>query len=316
MLLLWQRLILYKSKFQLYMKIYDCFQFFDEEMLLDLRLNVMNKYVDKFVITEATYMHNGKPKNLNFDIKKYTKFKDKIIYIVVDNQPPDLFKIYESDKNKNDVRGQKLVLNGYKRDNYQRQMAAEYLKNIDDNDWIIINDIDEIPNLENINLSEINNKIVIFKQQIFYYKFNLLYPKVSWFGSKACKKKEFISPQWLRNLKHKKYPFWRLDTIFSKKKYKNIIHISNGGWHFTNIKSAEDIEKKLLNYTHHYEFEQSGLNVDDLKKKIENKKIIYDHGVDQRKPKWGSEKTLTKIDLKEMPKYLQENSSKYANWLE
>jgi len=298
------------------MKIYDCFQFFDEEMLLDLRLNVMNKYVDKFVITEATYMHNGKPKKLNFDIKKYTKFKDKIIYIVVNNQPPDLFEIYESDKNKNDVRGQKLVLNGYKRDNYQRQKAAEYLKNIDDDDWIIINDIDEIPNLENINLSEINNKIVIFKQQIFYYKFNLLYPKVSWFGSKACKKKEFISPQWLRNLKHKKYPFWRLDTIFSKKKYKNIIHINNGGWHFTNIKSAEDIEKKLLNYTHHYEFEQSGLNIDDLKKKIEDKKIIYDHGVDQRKPKWRSEKTLTKIDLKEMPIYLQENSSKYVNWLE
>ena len=316
MLLLWQRLILYKFKFQLYMKIYDCFQFFDEEMLLDLRLNVMNKYIDKFVITEATYMHNGKPKNLNFDIKKYSKFKDKIIYIVVDKQPPDLFTIYESDKNKNDVRGQKLVLNGYKRDNYQRQMATEHLKNIDDDDWIIINDIDEIPNLENINLNEINNKIVIFKQQIFYYKFNLLYPKVSWFGSKACKKKEFISPQWLRDLKHRKYPLWRLDTIFSKKKYKNIIHINNGGWHFTNIKSAEDIEKKLLNYTHHYEFEQSGLKIDDLKRKIEEKKIIYDHGVDQRQPKWKSEKTLTKIDLKEMPKYLKENSSKYANWLE
>ena len=316
MLLLWQRLILYKFKFQLYMKIYDCFQFFDEEMLLDLRLNVMNKYIDKFVITEATYMHNGKPKNLNFDIKKYSKFKDKIIYIVVDKQPPDLFTIYKSDENKNDERGQKLVLNGYKRDNYQRQMAAEHLKNIDDDDWIIINDIDEIPNLQNINLNEINNKIVIFKQQIFYYKFNLLYPGVSWYGSKACKKKEFISPQWLRDLKHKKYSFWRLDTIFSKKKYKNIIHINNGGWHFTNIKSAEDIEKKLLNYTHHYEFEQSGLNIDDLRKKIEDKKIIYDHGVDQREPKWKSEKTLTKIDLKEMPKYLQENCSKYANWLE
>jgi len=316
MLLLWQRLILYKFKFQLYMKIYDCFQFFDEEMLLDLRLNVMNKYIDKFVITEATYMHNGKPKNLNFDIKKYSKFKDKIIYIVVDKQPPDLFTIYESDKNKNDVRGQKLVLNGYKRDNYQRQMATEHLKNIDDDDWIIINDIDEIPNLENINLNEINNKIVIFKQQIFYYKFNLLYPKVSWFGSKACKKKEFISPQWLRDLKHRKYPLWRLDTIFSKKKYKNIIHINNGGWHFTNIKSAKDIEKKLLNYTHHYEFEQSGLNIDDLRKKMEDKKVIYDHGADQRDPKWRSEKTLTKIDLKEMPKYLQENYSKYANWLE
>ena len=81
-----------KKKFT--MKIYDCFQFFDEEMLLDLRLNIMNRYVDKFVITEATYMHNGKPKKLVFDIKKFSKFKDKIIYIVVDNPPPDLHKIY------------------------------------------------------------------------------------------------------------------------------------------------------------------------------------------------------------------------------
>ena len=161
------------------MKIYDCFQFFDEEMLLELRLNILDKYVDKFVITEATYMHNGKPKKLNFDINKYSKFKDKIIYIIVDKPPPDLFEIYESDKNENDTRGQKLVLNGYKRDNYQRQMATGSLKNIDPEDWIIVNDIDEIPNLENINFNEIRSKIVIFKQQIFYYKFNLLYPEVS-----------------------------------------------------------------------------------------------------------------------------------------
>ena len=298
------------------MRIYDCFQFFDEEMLLDLRLNIMDKYVDKFVITEATYMHNGKPKKLNFDIKKYSKFKEKIIYIVVDEQPPDLYEIYDKDNDKQDTRGQKLVLNGYKRDNFQREKAADSLKNLNPEDWIIINDIDEIPNLENLNFKEIKNKIVIFKQKIFYYKFNLLYPEISWYGSKVCRKKDFLSPQWLRDLKHKKYPIWRLDTIFSKKKYNNIVHINNGGWHFTNIKSAADIEKKLLNYTHHYEYELSGLNINDLKKKISERKIIYDHGVDQREPKWKSEKTLTKIDLKEMPKYLKENSSKYANWLE
>ena len=155
MLLLWQRLILYKFNFQLYMKIYDCFQFFDEEMLLDLRLNVMDKYVDKFVITEATYMHNGKPKKLNFDINKYSKFKDKIIYIVVDSPPPDLFEIHERDNDKSDTRGQKLVLNGYKRDNYQRHMSWNILKNIEQDDWIIINDIDEIPNLKNVNFKEV-----------------------------------------------------------------------------------------------------------------------------------------------------------------
>ena len=290
--------------------------FFDEEMLLDLRLNTMNQYVDKFVITEATYMHNGKPKKLNFDINKFSKFKDKIIYIVVDKEPSDLFKIYENDKNKKDTRGQKLVLNGYKRDNYQRQMALQVIKSIEPEDWIIINDIDEIPNLKGINFKEQKNKFIIFKQKIFYYKFNLLYPDVFWFGSKACKKKYFISPQWLRNVKHKKYPIWRLDTIFSKRKYRDIKYVNNGGWHFTNIKSPEDIEKKLLNYTHHYEYEQSGITIEDLKRKILEKKIIYDHTVDQRKFKWGSEKTLTQINISNLPDYIKENPKKYSDWLE
>jgi beta-1,4-mannosyl-glycoprotein beta-1,4-N-acetylglucosaminyltransferase len=298
------------------MKIYDCFMFFDEEMLLDLRLNVMNRYVDKFVITEATYMHNGKPKKLNFNIKKFEKFKEKIIYIVVDKQPPDLFEFKESDKNKNDRWGQKLVLNGYKRDNYQREMAMTALKNINPNDWIIINDIDEIPNLNNIDFNKLENQLVLFNQQIFYYKFNLVYPNVSWFGSKACKKKNFLSPQWLRNIKDKKYPWWRLDTNFSKKKYNNISFINNGGWHFTNIKSPADIEKKLLNYTHHYEFEQSGLKIEDLRQKISEKKIIYDHDVDQRDSKWHSEKTLKKINNADLPDYIKNNLKKYGDWLD
>ena len=162
----------------------------------------------------------------------------------------------------------------------------------------------------------IKNKFIIFKQQIFYYKFNLLYPNIYWFGSKACQKKNFISPQWLRNVKHKKYPLWRVDIIFSKRKYNNIFYINNGGWHFTNIKSPAGIEKKLLNYTHHYEYEQSGLTLSDLQKKVSERKIIYDHSVDQREFKWGSEKTLTKIKLENMPDYLRENYKKYANWLE
>jgi len=298
------------------MKIYDCFQFFDEEMLLDLRLNIMDKYVDKFVITEATYMHNGKYKKLVFDINKFSKFKNKIIYIVVDKSPPDLVEIYESDKNEEDTFGQKLVFNGYRRDNYQRQMAQQALNNIEPEDWIIINDIDEIPNLKNFDFKKVKNKLLIFKQKIFYYKFNLLYPAIPWYGSRACKKKNFLSPQWLRNVKHKKYPFWRLDAFFSKKKYNDIFYINNGGWHFTNIKSPEDIEKKLLNYTHHDEFKKSGLNLEDLRKKVLEKKIIYDHSVDQRKSKWESETILRKIELSEMPNYLSENYKKYANWLE
>jgi len=298
------------------MKIYDCFQFFDEEMLLDLRLNIMDKYVDKFVITEATYMHNGKPKKLLFDINKFSRFKDKIIYIVVDQQPPDLLKITEKDNDKHDTRGQKLILNGYKRDNFQRQMAQKEIKNADPEDWILINDIDEIPNLKNVDFKKVKKKILIFKQKIFYYKFNLLYPTSPWFGSRACKKKNLISPQWLRDMKHKKYPLWRIDVFFSKKKYNNIFYINDGGWHFTNIKSPEDIEKKLLNYTHHDEFERSGLKLHDLKKKVSEKKAIYNLNVDQKENKWDSKTTLLTIELSNMPDYLKENYKKYLNWLD
>ena len=290
--------------------------FYDEDMLLDLRFNVLNEYVDKFIISEAVYTHNGEQKKLNFDINKFSKFKDKIIYIVVDKQPSDLFKISENDNDKKDTRGQKLILNGYKRDNYQRQMAQQALNDLEPEDWIIINDIDEIPNLKNIDMKKIKNKLLIFKQQIFYYKFNLLYPSVPWFGSRACKKKNFLSPQWLRDAKHKTYPLWRLDIMFSKKKYNDIHYVHEGGWHFTNIKSPEDIEKKLLNYTHHDEFEKSKLKLEDLRKKIKEKKIIYDHSVDQSKYKWGSETILRETELSYMPDYLRENYKKYVNWLE
>ena len=135
------------------MKIYDCFMFFDEEMLLDLRLNVMNKYVDKFVITEATYMHSGKPKKLLFDINKFSKFKDKIIYSVVDKQPSNIVPVNEDDDY--DTRGEKLINNSNKREHYQREMAQKSLNEAEPDDLILINDVDEIPNLKYVNLKKI-----------------------------------------------------------------------------------------------------------------------------------------------------------------
>ena len=298
------------------MKIYDCFMFFDEEMLLDLRLNVLDKYVDKFVITEATYMHSGRPKKLLFDINKFPKFKDKIIYNIIDKQPPNIETIYEHDNDDVDTRGQKLVRNSNRREHYQREMAQKSLEDLEDDDIIIVNDVDEIPNLENLDFDKIKQELIIFKQKSFSYKFNLLYQELCWHGSRACRKKNFISPQWLRNTKHKKYPFWRLDTIFSKKKYSKIHYVENGGWHFTNIKSPEDIEKKYSNFLHHQDFEYSGLTLDDVKEMVKNKKVIYDHSVDQRDFKWKSSAILKRIALSEMPDYLSENYKKYANWLE
>tara|TARA_B110000014_G_scaffold192340_1_gene141141 strand:+ start:1027 stop:1899 length:873 start_codon:yes stop_codon:yes gene_type:complete len=287
---------------------------FDEEMLLDLRLNIMNKYIDKFIITEATYMHSGKPKNLIFNINNFSKFKDKIIYNVVDKQPENLETIYEKDSN--DIKGSKLINNSLKRENYQREMASISLKDAGDNDIVLVNDIDEIPNLKNINFKNISEKLIIFKQKIFYYKFNLNYENLVWHGSKACKKKYFKSPQWLRNVRHRKYPIWRFDILFSNKKFNDIYYVNDGGWHFTNIKSPDDLEKKFSNFLHHQDFEASGLQLEDIKEKVRSKKVLYDLGMDQRDFKWGGKKKLSKVDISEMPEYLSQNMQKYSDWFE
>ncbi len=296
------------------MNIYDCFMYFDEDLLLDIRLNALDKYVKKFVITEATYTHNGSKKKLNFDIQKFSKFRNKIEYIIVDKQPDNIRELTEKDSFK--TKEEKLILNGMARDYFQRENLKKGLENLNGEDLVIISDLDEIPNLKNLNSNKINNNIVIFQQKMFYYKFNLLYDKFIWAGSKAVKYKNFISPQWLRNVKSKKYSLWRIDTFFSKKKYSNLYYVNDGGWHFTCIRSPEDLEKKLLNFAHHYEFEQSGLKLNDIRKLIKEKRVMYDHNIDQRGYKWSGKAILKNIDIKLLPSYITENVEKFKEWLD
>ena len=223
------------------MNIYDCFMYFDEDLLLDLRLNSLNKFVKKFVITEATYTHNGSKKKLNFDINNFLKFKDKIEYIVVNEEPKNILKIVEGETK--EKKGEKLILNGMARDYFQREELRKGLRKANDDDLILVSDLDEIPNLENLDYSKIKNNILVFEQKMFYYKLNLFYKDFIWQGTKGTKFKNFLSPQWLRNIKGKNYPKWRVDTYFSKKKYSNLIFVKNGGWHFTCLRNAEELEK-------------------------------------------------------------------------
>ena len=288
--------------------------YYDEDLLLDIRLNALEKYVKKFVITEATYTHNGTKKKLNFNIQNFKKFKDKIDYIVVDQQPPDIRKLDEKDNAK--IKEEKLILNGMARDYFQRENLKKGLKNLDKDDLVIISDLDEVPNLENLRIDKINDNIIIFQQKMFYYKLNLLYEDFIWAGSKAVKYKNFISPQWLRNIKSKIYPKWRLDVIFSKKKYSNLQFVENGGWHFTCIKSPEELEKKLLNFAHHYEYEDSGLKIDDLKKLMTEKRVMYDHNIDQKGYKWSGKAKLEKLDIQYLPGYIKHNIEIYKDWLD
>jgi beta-1,4-mannosyl-glycoprotein beta-1,4-N-acetylglucosaminyltransferase len=296
------------------MKIYDCFMFFDEEMLLDLRLNIMDKYVDKFVITEATYMHSGKRKKLQFDINKYKKFKHKIIYIKVENEPEDLQEVNEYDTE--DEKNSKIIDNAKKREVYQINKAVDGLTNADADDIIIISDLDEIPNLKEINLKEIKKKFIFFKQKMYYYKFKLLYKSLTWFGSKACKKKHLCSPENLRSSKNKKYPFWRIDILFSKLKHNNIYFFENGGWHFSNIKKPKELNTKMQNFLHHVDYKSSGFDVNDLERLINEKRVMYNHSLDKKDNKWGKGEKLEVSEIKEMPEYIIKNLNTYREWLD
>jgi len=288
--------------------------FFDEEMLLNLRLNILDKFVHKFIITEASYTHNGSPKKLIFDINKFPKFKDKITYIVVDKSPPNLQSISSNDTDQEI--SAKRQSNAYKRHIHQLEQTKFGIEEAHPDDLIIISDLDEIPNLEKINFSQIKEKLIFFKQKMFYYKLNLYYRSMPWYGTKACKKKHFKSAKWLQWIKNKKYPLWRFDIFFSKKKYHDIFFVPDGGWHFTNIKSPEDIEKKLKNFVHYKDFESSGMNIDDLKKIIEEKKVMYSHTLDKSKNKWGGGEKLQKLKLDELPKHIKKNYNIYKQWLD
>jgi beta-1,4-mannosyl-glycoprotein beta-1,4-N-acetylglucosaminyltransferase len=288
--------------------------FFDEEMLLELRLNTLDKFVDKFIIVESAYTHSGKEKKLIFDINKYPKFKEKIDYIIIRDLPQGIEQINNDDSNLEITN--KEIMNALRRENFQRNGINRGLINANDNDWIIISDLDEIPDLSNINFNSINKKIIFFKQKVFYYKLNLELKTLRWIGSKACKKRYLKSPQWLRNVKDKIYPKWRLDIIFSEKRYNSVFFVENGGWHFSFVKKPEDIEKKLKSYLHHREYDLDPLGIENIKNLIKSKAVIYDHRVDQTQYKFGGGQKLEKIDIKFLPEYIFSQKEKYLEWLE
>ncbi len=267
------------------MKIFDCFQYFNEDHIADLRFNVLNEFIDTFVIVESTVNHQGKPKELHFDINKYGKFKNKINYIVVDDTPENIKKSHKG--------GESLV------EQHQRNSIMKGLKKCSDNDLIILSDVDEIPDLNKLNEFD-KNKYAVFSQRMFMYKLNLLNLKEdNWHGSKICLKKNFKSPQWLRNLKFKKYPFWRIDKI------RNLQIIENGGWHFAYLQSPENISKKIKSFAHG-EFNTADTSDEkNIRLKIKKGEDIFDRGYKIKK---------VEIDSS-FPKYIFENKEKLKEWI-
>ena len=270
------------------MKLYDCFMYFDEDLVLDLRLNILNNYVDKFVIAEATKDHTGKDKKLNFNINNFSKFKNKISYIIVEDMPTNL-KFYKKNWPVHHLR-----------DQHQRNALARGYEDSNDDDLIMISDIDEIPDPNKIKIFDVKNKYACFIQKNFQSKINLLnISDKNWMGTKIIKKKYIKSPQWLRNIKTAKPSFWK----FYKPRQPQLIY--DGGWHFSFLKNPKGISKKIQSYSHS-EYNKS-IYTDEKKiaERINNRIDIFDRNF-----------KYEKVDIDDtFPKYILENINKYKDWI-
>ena len=124
--------------------IYDCFCFFNEHLLLDVRLNTLYDYVDKFILIEATKSHQNANKELHYFNNKhlYDKFQDKIIHIVIDKYPDYSYWSYEI---------------------FQRDYIFNVIKNIaKSDDLIFVSDVDEIWNPQILKIDYIEMKLIIY----------------------------------------------------------------------------------------------------------------------------------------------------------
>ena len=269
------------------MKIFDCFIYFDEDLLLDLRFNILNNIVNYFVVVESNRTWQNKIKKFNFNIEKFKKFSNKIIYVKVEDMPE----------------GE----NPWLRENFQRNCITRGLLKANSEDLIIISDADEIPNPKKIINFNLKKKYGVFEQRQFYYKLNLFNESNAvWRGSKACVKKYLKSPQWLRELKIKKRPFWRLDKI-------NLNYsIENGGWHFCNLKTPDQLllkYKNLCEFRDNYAFfnsiDEKFLNIKNIEENIKNQKDII-----------GRNDVFKRQDIdNSYPKYILDNINIYQKWI-
>ena len=291
------------------MKIVDTTTYFEEKLMMNLRFNILDSYVDNFIVCEARFTHSGKKKDINFKKTDHPKFEHKITHIIIDKEPNDIIK---KDKlNSNDLR-----YNSVARIRAQRNYLIEALKDNSPEDYIIYSDNDEIPNLEFFDFETNKEKIILFKQKLFYYKFNLLLPNVDWYGSKSCKLKNLKSIDLLRAIKNKKYNAFRLDTLFSNLKYQSVNIVNEGGWHFSNLKNIEELEKKYLNDENHAEYEKLGHSLNKIKLNIENRTIDYDHTAKKNSSKRFDKTKLKIIDISTLPKIIKDNKEVYKEWLD
>lgn len=296
------------------MAIYDCFTFFNELELLEIRLSELDGSVDYFVICEARQTHSGQSKPLYFkkNKKRFEKWSKKIIYIAI-NLPKlsllDRFLI-TMEKTILYTPARWITINfglgRWKLENFQRCSIRNGLKNAKDSDIIMVSDLDEIPNPKKIRVAidyARKGKVIKFKQKLFYYYINGASSQI-WTGTKMCtyaflRKGLENNPQYLRvpRLMNRV-----IRKIFNKK--SDTVYIENGGWHFSYLGGVEKIKRKRMAIAHTEVSSEKLIRGIDIERDIE--KGVFktkDINID-----------INYIDIdKTFPKTIIKNKNKYSH---
>ena len=288
------------------MKIYDWFTFHNELDLLEIRLRILNPYVDYFVLVEATKTHPGIDKLLFFEENKerFKEWSNKIIHVIVDDLPPPRKIYFKKAWKLSSVLG----LGRWRPEIYQRNQIKKGLKNCNKEDIIIVSDLDEIPNHAKFKeLKENSNegKVTVFSQKLYYYFLNG-FSKPGWGGSKACNFKMFIKSfngkaDRLRKLRSFKL---RFDMYFNKTKQSSKT-IPNGGWHFSYLGNVNFIIEKLSNFCHLENYKLIDWeNPEKIKEQIEKGRFVF----------WDMPINYVPID-NSFPEEIIKNKEKYSKFI-
>ncbi|MFN7454022.1 MAG: N-acetylglucosaminyltransferase [Pseudobdellovibrionaceae bacterium] len=268
--------------------IYDCFVFFNELDLLEIRLSMLNSVVDRFVIVEGDRDFSGNPKPLYFQENKsrFQSYLPKVEHIIATDFPKFNWRKLRPTRN-------------WDRERYQRNFLAKGFSKATGEDWIIISDVDEIPHPEKIKGATQKPGIYCFYQELYYYYLNLLvteFPEpnphygdyMPWHGSVMFQ---------LKNLK--KNP----ETMRTLRSSKSIVPVNEGGWHFSFLGGSDAILKKMKAYSHTEYIKEEMLNVEWIEQKVRSGEDVF-----------GRQFKFKKVGIERLPEWIHKNAHRYPNF--
>ncbi|MFA6186203.1 MAG: hypothetical protein WC770_03180 [Phycisphaerae bacterium] len=275
--------------------IYDCFTFFNELLLLEIRLNTLDAVVDKFVLVESPYTHTGKEKPLYFEQAKnrpeFAKFKDKIIHIIVEDMP---LKNHWRNENKQELLAReqnsmdgKPTTGVWQNENYQRKCIKRGLANLQPDDIVIVGDADEIANPDVFPIIRTKQKPCILRQKDYYYYLNLRSQRDNLHPA-FCRGRDFIDGQLVRSPK----------TAIERE------IIDNAGWHFGYLMTPDNIAAKINSLACVKYDTDFFTDKNRIAKCIKAKRDLY-----------GRKKMKFYIEPLDVPKYIKENIEKFRPYI-